>query len=77
MASDSGMMGGNISHEFMLLTPIGEDSIAICPECDYRANMEAAECIIQNKRSDTAGKLTLVHTPNIHTIEEVCDFLHL
>ena len=76
VASDSGMMGGNISHEFMLLTPIGEDSIAICPECDYRANMEAAECIIQNKRSDTAVKLTLVHTPNIHTIEEVCDFLH-
>ena len=33
VASDSGMMGGSISHEFMLLTPIGEDSIAICPEC--------------------------------------------
>ena len=48
VASDSGMMGGNISHEFMLLTPIGEDSIAICTECDYRANMEAAECIIHN-----------------------------
>ena len=31
--SDSGMMGGNISHEYMLLTAIGEDSIAICPEC--------------------------------------------
>lgn len=76
VASDSGMMGGNISHEFMLLTPIGEDSIAICSECDYRANMEAAECIIHNERSDISDELTLVHTPNIHTIEDVCDFLN-
>lgn len=76
VASDSGMMGGNISHEFMLLTSVGEDSIAICKECDYRANMEAAECIIHNERNDISDKLTLVHTPNIHTIEEVCKFLH-
>ncbi len=76
IASDSGMMGGSISHEFMLLTPIGEDSIAICTECDYRANMEAAECIIQNETNDIPNDLTLVHTPNVHTIEEVCKFLH-
>lgn len=76
VASDSGMMGGSISHEFMLLTPIGEDSIAICTECDYRANMEAAECILHNKRDAVSEELTLVHTPNIHTIEEICAFLH-
>lgn len=76
VASDSGMMGGNISHEFMLLTPVGEDSIAICGECGYRANTEAAECITRNQRADVSGALTLVHTPNIHTIEDVCDFLH-
>ena len=76
VASDSGMMGGNISHEFMLLTPIGEDSIAICTECDYRANMEAAECIIHNERNGISDELTLVHTPNIHTIEEICEFLN-
>lgn len=76
VASDSGMMGGNISHEFMLLTPIGEDSIAICTECDYRANMEAAECIIHNEKSNASQELVLVHTPNIHTIEDVCGFLH-
>ncbi len=75
VASDSGMMGGSVSHEFMLLTAIGEDSIAICNECDYRANMEAAECILTNDRDDVSNELTLVHTPNIHTIEEVCDFL--
>lgn len=76
VASDSGMMGGSISHEFMLLTPIGEDSIVICTECDYRANMEAAECITRNKRNDISEELTLVHTPNIHTIDEICEFLH-
>lgn len=76
VASDSGMMGGNISHEFMLLTPVGEDSIAICTECDYRTNMEAAECIVRNERNGISDELTLVHTPNIHTIEEVCEFLH-
>ena len=40
--SDSGMMGGSVSHEFMLLTEVGEDTLAICPECGYSANMEAA-----------------------------------
>ena len=76
VASDSGMMGGHISHEFMLLTPIGEDSIAICKECDYKANMEAAECITQNQQNDVSDALTLIQTPGMHTIEEVCEFLH-
>ncbi len=75
VASDSGMMGGNISHEFMLLADVGEDSIVICRECDYRANMEAAESIVLNKKDDVSEQLTLVHTPNIHTIEDVCIFL--
>jgi prolyl-tRNA synthetase len=75
VASDSGMMGGNISHEFMLLTPVGEDTIAICTECEYRANMEAAESIIDNEASDSLDELKLVYTPDIHTIEDVCNFL--
>lgn len=41
VASDSGMMGGSLSHEFMLLTPAGEDSVAVCGACGYRANVEA------------------------------------
>ncbi|MBR2867797.1 MAG: proline--tRNA ligase [Clostridia bacterium] len=75
VASDSGMMGGSISHEYMLLTPIGEDSIAVCSECDYRANMEAAESIIVNEISGESKALELVHTPDIHTIEDICNFL--
>ncbi len=74
--SDSGMMGGSVSHEYMLLTPIGEDSIAICTECDYRANMEAADSIIENKCEGEDKPLELVNTPDIHTIEDICDFLH-
>ena len=76
VASDSGMMGGSISHEFMLLTDIGEDSIAICSDCDYRANMEAAENIIDYKRTEESKELVKVATPNQHTIEEVCSFLN-
>ena len=76
VASDSGMMGGSVSHEFMLLTSIGEDSIAICSECDYRANMEAAENIVENIRDADSKPLTRVHTPNCHTIEELCTFFN-
>lgn len=72
--SDSGMMGGNISHEFMLLTPVGEDSIVLCDSCDYRANMEAAENISDIARDAESATLEKVYTPNVHTIEDVCNF---
>jgi len=75
VASDSGMMGGKIAHEFMLLTPVGEDSIAICNDCGYRANLEAAESIIEPLRDAGSEPLTLVHTPDIQTIEGLCEFL--
>ncbi len=75
VASDSGMMGGSVSHEYMLLSPVGEDSIAVCSECDYRANMEAAESIIVNEISGETKALELVYTPDIHTIEDICNFL--
>ena len=48
VASDSGMMGGNLSYEFMLLSPIGEDTVVICKSCDYRSNME----VVNNIESD-------------------------
>ncbi len=74
--SDSGMMGGSISHEFMLLTDIGEDSIAICPECGYRANMEVAECSVENEPGEVLP-LEKVSTPGVKTIEELEKFLSL
>ena len=72
--SDSGMMGGSVSHEFMLLTEIGEDTLVICPECGYRANMEAADCIVENEKGSTE-ELKKVHTPDACTIEEISKFL--
>lgn len=75
--SDSGMMGGSVSHEFMLLTPIGEDSIAICKECSYTANVEAAKSIVESLRDDNSDELKEVYTPDIHTIEDICEFLKM
>lgn len=68
--SDSGMMGGNVSHEFMLLTEIGEDTIAICPDCGYSANMEAAEVSITNEHGEIK-ELERIHTPDVKTIDEL------
>ena len=70
--SDSGMMGGKVSHEFMLLTDIGEDTLVICPECGYRANMEAAECIVRNEADPALKPLETVYTGEAKTIEDVC-----
>jgi len=74
--SDSGMMGGKVSHEFMLLTPIGEDTIAICGDdkCGYMANMEAAQTIVDNK-SGEIEELSKIHTPDVKTIDDLCRFL--
>ncbi|MDR0469424.1 MAG: proline--tRNA ligase [Peptococcaceae bacterium] len=77
VSSDSGMMGGSVSYEFMLLTPVGEDSIVTCSCCDYRANMEAAESIVFNENSDEEKPLEKVHTPDKKTIEDVCHYLNL
>lgn len=74
VASDSGMMGGSVSHEYMLLTPAGEDSIVICEDCGYKANMEAAPTIVENVFGETE-ELQCVETPDCKTIEDVCAFL--
>jgi len=74
--SDSGMMGGKLAHEFMLLTSAGEDTVVVCGSCDYRANLEAAERV--NTVSDTrAAEIEKVGTPGCKTIEEVCSYLEL
>ena len=74
--SDSGMMGGKVSHEYMLLTDVGEDTIVLCRSCDYRANMEAAPCLIENEPGQ-AAPLEKVDTPNVKTIEDLCAFLKI
>ena len=74
--SDSGMMGGSVSHEFMLLTDIGEDTLAICPECGYSANMEVAACDIENEPGEIEEPKK-VSTPNIKSIEGLKRFFNI
>src|SRR5919107_476025 len=38
VGADVGIMGGSMAHEFMYLTPVGEDTILICDNCGYTAN---------------------------------------
>lgn len=72
--SDSGMIGGNVSHEYMLLVDAGEDSIVLCDECGYSANMEAADTTVDNTGCSPAKPIEKVLTPHCKTIEEVCTF---
>ena len=76
VASDSGMMGGKVAHEYMLLTDIGEDSIAICSDCDYKANVEVAKGIL-DKNLVEMEDLKEIYTGNAKTIDEICDFFKI
>ena len=69
------MMGGKVSHEFMLLTDIGEDTIVMCSDCGFKSNIEAAECIVENIPDDELLPLTKVETFEYTTIEEISGFL--
>ncbi|MDQ1256217.1 MAG: prolyl-tRNA synthetase [Candidatus Hydrogenedentes bacterium] len=72
--SDTGMMGGKVAHEYMLLTEAGEDTIVTCDTCGYLANMEVAMGRIE-AYPEAPKPLEKVHTPNRKTIEEVAGFL--
>lgn len=75
--SDSGMMGGSVSHEYMLLTPIGEDTIVICPACGYKANMEVAECQPQSFSDEVSAQKEEVFTGDAKEISEVSAYLNV
>ncbi len=72
--SNSGMMGGKVSHEFMAISENGEDTIFVSPDGSYRANREIATAAWKFQK-EAALELEKVHTPNAKTIEEVANFL--
>lgn len=74
--SDSGMMGGSVAHEFMLLCDAGEDSIVLCENCDYKANMEVAVSDIE-KNVTAEEPLEEIFTENITTIEDLSKFFNV
>ena len=73
--SDNGMFGGNLSHEFMLLTPVGEDTLVLCPECGYKANMEVADGIRKEYKDETPLPMEEVFTADAKEIAAVSEYL--
>ena len=80
--SDSGAIGGNVSHEFMVstTTDAGENDVFYCDDCDYAANSNHAvsnlpEAVIDGKEYFKETKI--VDTPNTHSIEELSEFLKI
>lgn len=76
--ADGGAIGGGYTHEFMVLAENGEATIVYCDDCDYAANIEIAPCPQPTERSDAqALPMEKVHTPNIRSMEDLCNFLHI
>lgn len=74
VAADSGAIGGSGSKEFHVLADSGEDTIVVCPDCEYGANIEAAvrkPRIISTKKIFDLTVDLLVETPNCSSIEDV------
>lgn len=73
--SDVGMMGGSMAHEYMYLTPAGEDTLLLCDACGYRANRQIALFRKPQPKKEKTAKLEKVETPNCKTIEDLAKFL--
>ncbi len=78
--ADPGIMGGNVSHEFMVPSEAGEDEIVICGKCKYAASTMVAKCVsTQNSKLKTQNSKRMpiaeVETPGITTIEKVSQLL--
>ncbi|WP_332630655.1 proline--tRNA ligase [Halalkalibacter flavus] len=76
--ADSGAIGGTDTHEFMVLSEIGEDTIAYSDQSDFAANIEIAPVFVKyDKSSAEPLALEKVDTPNTKTITELTSFLHV
>jgi len=74
--ADSGNIGGNQSHEFHVLADSGEDEIVFSDQSDYAANLEMASARAQvTERPTPSAGMTLVATPEVRSIDDVCKFL--
>ena len=81
--ADSGAMGGSGSEEFMVESPIGDDTLIICPneKCGYAANVEKAECALDESTNKNGEKVAAtdkaleeVETPNVFSIDDMEKF---
>ncbi len=76
--ADSGAMGGKDTHEFMVLSDVGEDTIAYSDTSSYAANIEMAPVVTQYEKStEEAKEVEKVLTENQKTIADVSSFLNV
>ncbi|WP_350344991.1 proline--tRNA ligase [Proteinivorax tanatarense] len=76
--ADSGNMGGSHSHEFMVISEVGEDDIIYCSNCGYSANIEKAISQTMGSQSEKNTKdLKEVVTPDVSSIDDVASFLEV
>ncbi len=88
--ADTGNIGGSLSHEFQVVADTGEDYVYQCPGCGFTVNQELAPLPAPpDPRRERANvpeadprrehanvpPLEKVHTPDAHTVEQVCEFL--
>jgi prolyl-tRNA synthetase len=73
--ADVGAMGGKSSHEFTVPHPQGEDKYIACTDCDYAANVEAAEFVREGEKAASLEELIKVETPGCTTIAEVAAYV--
>ncbi len=78
VGASSGAMGGTGSEEFMVKSAAGEDTVAFCISCGYAANIEIAESRIDAIDREAENKIIYeISTPNVHSIDELCEFLKI
>lgn len=76
--ADSGAIGGSFSHEFMVLADTGEDTIVVCKDCEYAANMEKALVKVEAADNDVAlVELEKIETPGKRKVKAVCEYLDI
>lgn len=74
--ADSGAIGGSFSHEFMVLADTGEDTIVVCKDCEYAANMEKAVVkLVSGGQGEALQAMEKVETPGKRKVDTVCEFL--
>jgi len=75
--ADNGPIGGSNSHEFMVLSDVGESDVAYCGNCDMAATSERAESVDDMAGDDAELSMEEVHTPDKTTIEDVAALLNI
>lgn len=75
--SDTGMMGGKLAHEYMYLTPAGEDTLLLCDSCGYAANRQIAVFRKPEPAAEEPLPVEKVATPDCKTIADLAQFLNI